>query len=497
MPPETAVGSGDIRPTRIEPTREDIPDDGYLLETEEDKLRHVQAYLDSDAPLSGLVDYLELLGRMDFPPMPLRPRPTAGISGPALRDQEAWQCRVQAVIDRRLAEYATGARRRHERPGNEFPPAGLPAANPSAPCSAAQHVFDTGELVEIILRFAGPTAQLLAYNLSPTWRAASQAFINDDRRSEYGAGSPHRPVNYGDVMPNAHILHPSSTVPQYQIDKLRLLTTRAQNGLFTSPLPRFSYWPAILTQDPRVNVKLATTIVFIYQTQIYTYPYLWANLGSVFTDDALLRADLTLGLHARVSIPRPHPLRFLDLSQFSLNPFFAALFPSRIGLHGGAYEITLPPYSSHIRDARISPVALQGVASLFVTSPPVTTLALTIRVPAPVGPWIQGVETLDTVHDGGGVRVGMLVGRMEALERRVKGDWRFWTQMMRNTVAENAKGTDYWCVRARPVVVVRLVRAPGDDPLLQFGGPYEEFEVGAAMREEGMRWRQREWMEGE
>lgn len=82
-----------------------------------------------------------------------------------------------------------------------------------------------------------------------------------------------------------------------------------------------------------------------------------------------------------------------------------------------------------------------------------------------MGLWARDVKTLDTVHS---VRVSTLVARIQALERRIKAEWRFWTQMMRKAVGENVPGKDCWSVRVRLGVVLRLVDELGG----RFMGPF-------------------------
>jgi hypothetical protein len=127
-------------------------------------------------------------------PWPLPPpRPTDQL-GPSIK---AWQLRARDIIKERIKLYTTKIAVEHIFASDWETRTGS---------STIQRTLRVAELLENILHFATPTAQLSSLQVSVLWRSTVQYLIGQAYRQPY----PCQPVDHGDpVDPSLNWLRPS------------------------------------------------------------------------------------------------------------------------------------------------------------------------------------------------------------------------------------------------------------------------------------------------
>jgi len=246
-------------------------------------------------------------------------------------------------------------------------------------------------MLEAILRAAAPETQLTAYNVSSSWRAMATFVVGSIARSStwLGVHHPCGPVEFGDpVHTSLDWNQPSceeiSTFERDVVDARQMLRDMPDKHTELSPF----YFPARLSQANDLT-----------QTASDQYQILEAYQKDLIRDGMVLRlrerrragentpaAYTTFGTPGSPDgQPTTHTPKWLDFTQFDINPYFSGLFADndRISLRKGRIDIAMRRGPNHNRvydcDALPSPDALGAlIGQMFFTNPPCKQVSIGI-----------------------------------------------------------------------------------------------------------------------
>lgn len=194
------------------------------------------------------------------------------------------------------------------------------------------------ELLDEILRIAGVETQMSAWHVSQRWRQSAKFII--ESRIEPSFWEPTTgsvPVDYGSIVDSAATTRGSLT--QQEIETVVLAVgeamQRAERGCVQD-----EGWP-------QVNVRRK---ILYFPARYIQAPNLPPTLSAVFdelnkTQHRMMPSTYHIDRDGPTS-RNPHRY-WLDFSQLSINPHFAALFQTRFKEVGGRIEIELRPNATH------------------------------------------------------------------------------------------------------------------------------------------------------
>ncbi|KAF1845462.1 uncharacterized protein K460DRAFT_366342 [Cucurbitaria berberidis CBS 394.84] len=341
---------------------------------------------------------------------------------------EVWRQRVRSQVATRIDRYPpliAGVTSTSSKPKN------------SPPKRSEHHVFQVPELLDLILHFAGPEAQVHALDVAIAWRTSAISVISNPRNvSGFRFSHPYAPVEYGQTIDSTFVSQrPSSKEVEEFGAHLRRLIRRQPDVTWRK---RYLYFPARISQlcDLPDNIAQALNDLDVQQRH---------------------------NLHGRInSISRTADnICWLDLSQFVINPYFNHLFAKddRIKHRFGRWEITLRPSNTPdgLLFARSSATSLllDNIGSMHITDPPCQTLGIYhYDSSTEASPSFQVL--LKRISNSNGVRVSDIHDALEQLTPGVLSTWRRNAGDLHERVRELHWIDSVWWLPATPKIVIRL-----------------------------------------
>ncbi|KAI4934403.1 hypothetical protein J4E85_002259 [Alternaria conjuncta] len=172
----------------------------------------------------------------------------------------------------------------------------------------------------------------------------------------------------------------------------------------------------------------------------WTKPFITAR----FTQANTLPQPMLTALHTAMhSEFEPHELksfysppdgpRWLDLSQFEVNPYFVDLFGDCFQPFQGSYTVTIKPHiQEYLRSlaSNTGPSREQLVNNMFLTRPPCKVLRIYATTKSR-----EGLQMVGSVHQTDGVRIGDLLLQLQQHFSTAIELWRSRSQSLRKLIA--------------------------------------------------------------
>ncbi|KAI4695719.1 hypothetical protein J4E81_006047 [Alternaria sp. BMP 2799] len=309
---------------------------------------------------------------------------------------EEWRESSLRIIDQRIALYDS------KSSGKRSPLAASPAKSENQN-GLPHRALGIKELLEQILRYATPSTQYAAWNVSKGWREMVRYILQTQFRIPYPCG----PVEYGDaIQPDLNWLQPSdSEIAKFQ-EVVDQLLENSYCGLFPD-----SFFTARLSHADKL-------------------PQSTFDEFAAFCE-CVLPVESTAAPLSRDDGPC-----WMDLSQFEVNPHFTDRFGDSLQPMDGGYALTITPHlQRHLRDQALMPELNELVHTMFLTNPPCKGLGIYTFGPETR---FRDLELIERIHNVDGIRIGDLLPRIQqhlsvAIER-----WRYRAVSMREVIAEES-----------------------------------------------------------
>ncbi|KAL1799431.1 hypothetical protein ACET3X_003468 [Alternaria dauci] len=311
-------------------------------------------------------------------PMP-PPRPSEFLEAAV----EQWRSEALRAIDSRIAMFSSDA-----VPQQTVATQALRAATISNPSAPVHRLLLIPELLELILRQATPQAQHTAWNVSRFWRKTLEHILAYQYRSRY----PCPPVGYGeriDIQKGISWMQPSDD----DIARVEQETVNASQR----PLRELSqvYYPAIIAQASSLSSAAYLAIQDTYER-----------------------------LQWKPAQPNPidQSRRWIDLSQFRMNPHVVELFGGRMEPKLGHCEISLKAGTGQpclLRGSLPSGNFANLIADMFLTEPACKAVGIYMTQI-----YSQHLQLLATVSNKDGVRVGQFLDALHHHAGKLLTRWR-------------------------------------------------------------------------
>lgn len=375
-------------------------------------------------------------------------RPEEWYSEPELHASEMWKSQCLDIIDARLASYRGKTNGR------------VPNRNDKIKTtSAARHVFNVTKLLDLVTIAGGPELQIKAWTIPGKWRAVAERIME----RSCGAGSLFHiqasnvpPVEFGDIIPRDFApLQLSST----EMGDFEPRLNDAQELVNRLDVPdNVLFFPARLTHAPNLPQNISDKMQKFIQHQ-YCNIAMGRKTRTRILSDAGYPVDEFVNDFGELNSdeqPTPHEPRWLDLSQFTLNPYFKGLFGSRLVCSYGRCEISLDPIAD-VPNSRLFPdVLLDYFSGDFVSQPRCKTLGLYMWEPGWQADGHARLKYLANVHNRSGIRVGQLLTIIRKQSSVAITKWIEQVENLRRWVGAGHWKHDIWTVRGTPKLVLLL-----------------------------------------
>ena len=408
---------------------------------------------------------------IDITKVAIRERTNLRLRGPmsySSEEQQAleeWRRCALLHIDGRIANY-------QRRPARS----NIPSVPTRMDASRGHRVLRIPELLDMILQFAGPEAQVSAWNVSRVWRRSSKSVISSRHRHSYWQAYPFNiPVEYASLVTTPYTAWCEPT--QDELDNFAQifshLTQRVENGR-TNYIPttvsvrlrgKLLYLPARYTQYPSLPSAIVSALVDLHEDQKVTF-------NSVF-----------LHQHSEPvsALGRTY---WLDFSQFNINPYFSALFGQRSKVKMGRIEIALRSGSSSV-DSLFELCVTQGLLDLlgpmFISQPPCRVIGLyqTRKTKRGFNDDLDDFEfsnkhLLVRVRNDNGVKVGDVVEALRKHTPEVISSWFDSASELRSLVSSGHWVDDIWHTPGTPRFFLLLDNAVMSQEWMDEGGLHDQ-----------------------
>jgi hypothetical protein len=316
--------------------------------------------------------------------------------------------------------------------------------------SASNRVFGIAELLEKILRHANSSAHLIALSVCHKWKDIALHIMRPSSViHDFAHAYPCPPVKFGDRVPQQLNWLPATTE---EFDYLAF--EREQNlgwerdGIYRGML-RFqeSDRPNIIKTvcyPGRITMASNATSDQIYGAKFFYY-------------EQLLWNDIQLDFHYHAR--HVHLPKWVDVTQFRLNAYFANLIQDAFEVINGLYEISLQPScpmdSGSTWDS-LPPAAMSYLATQFITQPPVISLNVSTWIPMMDKPRVRKALHIVNVRNDDGIRVSELLAAMKAASGLAVEHWKYWARLLHAAVKNGHPKQDFWVVDGRPKLLISL-----------------------------------------
>ncbi|KAL1595928.1 hypothetical protein SLS60_009618 [Paraconiothyrium brasiliense] len=351
------------------------------------------------------------------------------------------------LIDTRIASYEITPIQQ-VTPSTPLLAEGRPNCNAG---SASNRVFEIAELLEKILRYANSSAHLVALSVCRKWRDVALYIMRPSNvLHDFAHAYPCPPVKFGDRIPEQLNNWLPATTEEFEdlYAELELNLPWDRDGIYRS-IDRFqmSNRPNIIETvcfPGRITMASNATSDQVYAPQI-------------FYTEQLEGVDIQVDLHyhrRRIYVPK-----WVDVTQFRLNPYLANLFQDTLETINSLYEISLPP--SCFTDSgttwnSLPPAAMSYLATQFLTQPPVTSLNVSTWIPMMEKPRVRKALHIINVRNEDGIRVSEILTAMKAASELAVEHWKYWARLLRAAIQEGHPKQDFWVVDGGPKLLISV-----------------------------------------
>ena len=316
--------------------------------------------------------------------------------------------------------------------------------------SASNRVFGIAELLEKILRHANSSAHLIALSVCHKWKDVALHIMRPSNViHDFAYAYPCPPVKFGDRVPQQLNWLPATTEEfDYLAFEFEQNLGWERDGIYRGML-RFeeSDRPNIIKTvcyPGRITMASNATSDQIYGAKFSYYEQLlWNDI------------ELDFHYHAR----HVHLPKWVDVTQFRLNAYFANLIQDAFEVINGLYEISLQPScpidSGSTWDS-LPPAAMSYLATQFITQPPVISLNVSTWIPMMDKPRVRKALHIVNVRNDNGIRVSELLAAMKAASGLAVEHWKYWARLLYAAVKNGHPKQDFWVVDGRPKLLISL-----------------------------------------
>jgi hypothetical protein len=380
---------------------------------------------------------------------------------------EQWRRDVGLQISKHIARYLEAA----PRPIRVVYNPQASCGRPSSGCES--QVFQITELLDHILHFADPKAQMRALQVSQVWRASSLSVIGSRRNVEVFRAS--QPIEYGQVIQEDEIAPARPTAEQIEEFGVHVRHV-VQRSPFVDNTKRL-YFPARFAQLKDLPWHTADTLNEMDYAQRHRVNWRVRTVSRDDDDDDVF---------------------WLDLSQLEMNPYLGTLFEGTHSLTQllGRWEVNVrgaASSGSFILDTfLLSQPLLEAIGSMHITQPPCRAIGLYVydpknRVTA------EPYQFCKRIRNPYGIQISEFLNALEECASVVLQAWEKQARLLHDKVNEAHWIDDIWKVPASPRIRIHLdntemsdevVHEPEFHPSLLPSGEYSsQLPVEPAIRE--------------
>ena len=328
-----------------------------------------------------------------------------------------------------------------------------------APASRMEHrALRIPELLDLILRYAGPETQMVAWRVSHNWRNSARSVI----KCPFGGRRlPDAAIEYGSLVdpaastldqPDDQEMQAFSQHVHETLQRLERASNR-QDELSVLGLRRKSiYFSARYTQSPMLPANISAILDDLDVAQHDMFRQLWI-------------AGLLAPHHTELVSRNPH-LYWLDFTQFKINPYLPALFGTRLEEKQGRIDIKLQSNEAGNVSLLLTPLSedlLNLLSSMSLTRPPCKAIGIyhsrdTTRYDPPGREHheVSNKELLVRLHSEQGVTIAEVVRALLKHTPRVLSSWLDRAADLRHKVLTGHWQEDIWHVPGAPCFFLLL-----------------------------------------
>lgn len=318
----------------------------------------------------------------------------------------------------------------------------LMSQSPELTSQSEHRALRIPELLEMVLHHAGTEMQVVALNVSTTWRASAVSAITcPSHIMEFRHPRECEPIEYGQTI---KFELPGSSLISEGIEPSgihALMTTGKRNR---TEGRKYVYFPARSTQIPDLPQMIQTAL-------------------SIFNIGQAAQVDLRFPV-----APVNTESFWLDFSQVQANPYFYHLFAQTGYMQNGHWEIPLNPSSNGLFPGRSSGLKLflESIGPMHVTYPLCKTLGIYhLDTSKKTGAGFH--KLLVRLHNKDGIRISQLVNAMEQCTPTITWTWeQNVDHFLEKIVPVSHWIDDIWQLPGTPKLIVRL-----DSHEMTTGGP--------------------------
>jgi len=343
---------------------------------------------------------------------------------------ELWRQRVNHNMTTRISRYSIDCSMRERATS-------VPRALP--PVNRSEHqVFQIPELLDLILLFAGPQAQVRTLQVSTDWRSSAISVMSNPKNmATFRPLANLAPIEYGQLVDDATKILPgpdSQEVEQFGHHVDHMI------GLRDESYPRrYVYFPARLAQLDGLPHEIAQSLNELDVAQRH----------EDYHD------------HTR-TVTRDTNLYWLDLSQFQINPYFDLLFSEKDRMlhHLGRWEISLrsnaTPETLVLGKSLSEQLFIQAIGTMHVTSPPCRSLGIYRYDNCPYA--LRGTHILlKRIRNDNGIQVAELLDALTTCAPELLAKWVECAEHFRKGITDDGHWVDnVWLIPGTPRFRIHL-----------------------------------------
>ncbi|KAI4924175.1 uncharacterized protein J4E92_007256 [Alternaria infectoria] len=355
---------------------------------------------------------------------------------------ELWRQQVNRRMMIRISSYNV----------SKFIPEGMSKVpQVSRPPIRSEHpVFQIPEMLDLILHFSGPQAQVRALQISAAWRTSAISVITNRRIQEAFLSPSTAPViEYGQLIDDAAYVLPRPCTRQ--IEQFGLHVNRMISWRNKSYYPNYIYFPACMAQLSDLPSSTASSLNEL-------------DIGQRSID----YHDNTF------SVSRDTDLFWLDFTQLQINPYFDLLFSEkgRLLQRLGRWEISLRPDATPghlvVGNSPSDMLLVHAIGSMHITNPPCRCVGIYCYDAVVFGACGGAPALLKRIRNNDGICVGELLDALEDCAPKLLGKWAENAEQLRNRVTENGHWIDdVWRMPGTPRFRLHLDNYDMPDEMLR------------------------------
>ena len=356
---------------------------------------------------------------------------------------ELWRQRVSHHMTTRISRYSIDSSTRECATRVPQP---LPRIHRSE-----HQVFQIPELLDLVLLFAGPQAQVRSLQVSTEWRSSAISVMSNPKdMGTFRSLTPLAPIEYGQLFDNITKSLPkpdSQQIEQFGHHVDHMVSLRNK-----SYLRKYIYFPARLAHLEGLPHEIAQSLNELDVAQRH----------EDYHD------------HTR-TVTRDTNLYWLDLSQFQINPYFDLLFSekNRMLHHLGRWEIGLrsnaTPQTLVLGKSLSEQLFIQAIGTMHVTSPPCRSLGIYRYDNCPYA--LRGTHILlERIRNDNGIQVAELLDALTTCAPEMLAKWVECAEHFRKRITDDGHWVDnVWLIPGTPRFRIHLDNCAMPDEVPDIG----------------------------